>query len=301
MKRIISILLLVAIIAGVLCVFSACSNVETDNDVKTSADGKWQYRVETAEVSTNKEKKKDEYVKDGFEVVKEESKSGKTVYSLKRVRCYLTAYLGQEPDVVVPAKVDDYDVYDLDAGLFGKVDDGSGKRRDRDTYTENATLVSVRFEFALKDLPARAFYMCTSLTSVEIPETCETLGDFAFYGCSSLESISIPASVKHLGAYTFRQCGKLTNVYIHNAESATTPPAIGEKCFFMVNSGLSSDDQYYVLDGLKIWVDNIAVFDKTVIEESDKVNHTTDYKYWLEYLPDKKHPNRNYIFNAKGE
>ena len=83
-----------------------------------------------------------------------------------------------------------------------------------------------------------------------------------------------------------------------SAADATLPPKLGDKCFFMVNNGSSKDDQYYVIPDLKIWVDNISVFDENVIKEERKKSHTNDYKYWLDYMPDEDHKDRNYIFAA---
>ena len=40
-----------------------------------------------------------------------------------------------------------------------------------------------------------AFYLCKSLTSINIPNSVTTIGDLAFYCCRSLTSITIPSSV----------------------------------------------------------------------------------------------------------
>ena len=55
-----------------------------------------------------------------------------------------------------------------------------------------------------------AFYGCSSLTSVELPETITSIGDFAFGGCTSLKpGITIPENVESLGAYVFTNCPNL--------------------------------------------------------------------------------------------
>ena len=59
-----------------------------------------------------------------------------------------------------------------------------------------------------------AFYDCKALTSVSMPEVTE-IGYLAFCGCSSLRSIDIPASVTMIGEEAFVSCGGLTSVYCH--------------------------------------------------------------------------------------
>ena len=48
-----------------------------------------------------------------------------------------------------------------------------------------------------------AFYGCSSITSVTLPESLNTIQGWAFYKCSSLTSVSIPASVTDFGNYIF--------------------------------------------------------------------------------------------------
>ena len=59
-----------------------------------------------------------------------------------------------------------------------------------------------------------AFYDCTSLTSITIPESVTSIGDYAFSDCTSLTSITIPESVTSIGAYAFDDCTSLTSVII---------------------------------------------------------------------------------------
>ncbi len=51
-----------------------------------------------------------------------------------------------------------------------------------------------------------AFYACSSLTSVTIPNSVTSIGSYAFQECSSLTSVTIPNSVTSIGDYAFYWC-----------------------------------------------------------------------------------------------
>ena len=65
----------------------------------------------------------------------------------------------------------------------------------------------------------RAFYKCTSLTSIIIPDGVTSIGSEAFAYCQSLTNITIPNSVTSIGSQAFVNCTSLTKVNINNIES----------------------------------------------------------------------------------
>ena len=48
-----------------------------------------------------------------------------------------------------------------------------------------------------------AFYNCTSLVSINIPDSVRRIGHLAFWGCTSLTKIEFPNSLEYIGDNAF--------------------------------------------------------------------------------------------------
>ena len=64
----------------------------------------------------------------------------------------------------------------------------------------------------LKVIEAGAFYGCTSLTSVTIPNSVVAIGSFAFYECTNLTSVTIGNNVTYIGESAFERCDRLKEI-----------------------------------------------------------------------------------------
>ena len=87
-----------------------------------------------------------------------------------------------------------------------------------------------------------AFYGCTSLTSITIPNNVTRIGNSAFRECKDLTSVSIGNSVKSIGEYAFKRCYSLSSI-IWNAKDYPDFPA-NDTPFYRSVYG----DSYYNFD-----------------------------------------------------
>ena len=102
-------------------------------------------------------------------------------------------------------------------------------------YTENgwetiscSSLTSVDIPNSVTSIGYSAFYGCSSLTSVDIPNSVTSIGNYAFCNCSSLTSVTIPNSVTSIGYCTFYYCNNLSSINIPNSVTSIGTWAFAE-------------------------------------------------------------------------
>ena len=76
----------------------------------------------------------------------------------------------------------------------------------------------------------KAFYACTSLTSISLPSGLTTIGIEAFHYCTKLALTSLPAGVTSIGQQAFMNCTSMTTLVIQSspAISASAFPSLTE-------------------------------------------------------------------------
>ena len=91
---------------------------------------------------------------------------------------------------------------------------------DYRAFYDCSSLTSLTIPDSVTSIGDRAFSWCSSLTSITIPDSVTSIGDYVFYECKSLTSITIPDSVTSIGGWAFSWCESVTSITI--PESVTS-------------------------------------------------------------------------------
>ena len=89
-----------------------------------------------------------------------------------------------------------------------------------------SSLRSLVIPDSVTSIGAGAFGGCRSLTDIAIPDSVTSIGDSAFYGCRSLSEIVIPSSVTSIGDSVFSGCVSLSEIVIPSSVTS-----IGDSAF----------------------------------------------------------------------
>lgn len=90
-------------------------------------------------------------------------------------------------------------------------------------------LTSITIPNSVTSIGGWAFSNCSGLTSIAIPDSVTHIGDCAFAGCSGLLSVTIPKSVEKIGNLAFAECTATINCAVENIPDQWKDDWLGDK------------------------------------------------------------------------
>ena len=136
-----------------------------------------------------------------------------------------------------------------------------------------SNLKSITLPDSVTAIGSYAFYNCIGLTSVEIPDSVTSIGDCAFTGCSGLTSVVIPDSVTSIGEGAFTGCSGLSSVVIGDSVTSIGGSAF-RNCSKLTSIQFKDASSWYRTNDYTNWEN------KTGGTKTDVSNSATNATYF---------------------
>ena len=123
----------------------------------------------------------------------------------------------------------------IELGYEVETDEGTGRQYAVITGTARKARGDLAIPAELDGHPVtsigeRAFFCCSDLTSVTIPNSVTSIGEGAFYECTCLTSVTIPNGATSIGASVFSGCSGLASVSLPGHLKGKLPVDVFAKC-----------------------------------------------------------------------
>lgn len=139
-------------------------------------------------------------------------------YSISADQVWITKYNGSASHLIIPSTIEGYRVIGISQLAF------YGCSR----------LTNITLPNTITTIRSNAFADCTELTSITIPDSVTDIGQWSFIGCTSLRNVTIGNNVTAIGERTFDGCISLRSIRIGNSVTS-----IGAQAFSNCRSLLS--------------------------------------------------------------
>ncbi|SDA40762.1 Leucine rich repeat-containing protein [Lachnospiraceae bacterium G11] len=155
--------------------------------------------------------------------------------------CTLIPPKATELDMVIPAKVGDYDIKRIASDCFD--DDIRGRIKTLTIADDSVTEISpnafanmpilseVVIGNSVETIGEKAFSNCDDLTYVKIGDGTKTIGNSAFEECDKLAKVEIGSGVTRVGDKTFFNCKKLYDIAFASPKDGYGALSVGTDAF----------------------------------------------------------------------
>jgi len=82
-------------------------------------------------------------------------------------------------------------------------------------------------EYQVTSIPTNAFFNCSGLTNITIPNSVTRIGDYSFYECIGLTSVTIGTGVTSISYYAFYNCPSSIKMYFLGSTIPTLSEIFG--------------------------------------------------------------------------
>ncbi len=141
---------------------------------------------------------------------------------------------------------------DVSAATYGSdgyytytVSNGEATITNVDTsISGNVTIPSKLGGYTVTSIGDIAFWCCTKLISITIPDSVTSIGKLAFYNCDSLTSITIPDSIASIGGDAFYNCDSLASITMPDSVTSICDYAFANTAYYNNSSNWDNNVLY---------------------------------------------------------
>ena len=110
-----------------------------------------------------------------------------------------------------------------------------------------SSIISVIIPDGVTEIGGSAFGGCINLSSIVIPDSVTDIGSMAFSGCNNLIRVSVPNSVKSIGYQAFYLCDQLEEVFLSASVTRIDDMAFAQ-CPSLKAISVDANNPYYCSD-----------------------------------------------------
>ena len=126
-----------------------------------------------------------------------------------------------------------------------------------------SSLESINIPNSVTSIGTCAFYQCKSLQSINIPSSVTSISEFAFTWCRALKTINVPDCMTSIGAGAFKGCSSLKSINIPNSVTS-----IGRDIFY----GCSSLKKIYISKDCPVYSKIKEVYPTIMLVNQSEMN-----------------------------